>query len=277
MHYTQVAVLGGKGTAPDRFTTTLRGVAVDDRDRLYGVGDAEVKVFDASGHLERRWPTSAPGWSVAVDGDGRVLVGEEGQLEIFAPSGRLADTWRHVARLGRVTAIDFVNGDVLVGDAAGRAIRRYDAHGAFLNDIGANNRMQGFLIPNGVVQFGVDAGGTIHAANPGKHRVERYTPDGQLLGHFGRFDGNDPAGFGGCCNPTNVTVAGGRIYVTEKAGPRAKVYDFDGRLIAVIASGVFDPNCKNMDIAVDSRGRVYVTDTVRLEILAFEQHEETRS
>ena len=78
-------------------------------------------------------------------------------------------------RLGRVTAIGFRNGNVLLGDAAGPRIRRYDAGGKFLNDIGKDNRMNGFLIPNGVVDFGVDAKGIIHAANPGKHRVERYT------------------------------------------------------------------------------------------------------
>ena len=271
MAYIHVAAVGGRGGSPDRFNSALRGIATDDRDRLYAAGDSEVKVFDAAGRLERRWGTSSPGWSVAVGAGGRVYVGEEGQLEIFETDGRLVETWRHAARLGRVTAIGFVNGDVLVGDAAGRAIRRYDADGTFLNDIGANNRMQGFLIPNGVVQFGVDTAGVIHAANPGKHRIEHYTPDDRPQGHFGRFDGNDPSGFGGCCNPTNVAVAGNLIYVTEKAGPRAKVYDLDGRLLAVIASGAFDPNCKNMSIAVDSRGRVYVADTVRLRILAFEK------
>jgi hypothetical protein len=89
------------------------------------------------------------------------------------------------------------------------------------------------------------------------------------LGHIGRFHGTDPAGFGGCCNPTNVAV-GDRIYVTEKAGPRAKVYDFDGTLRAVIASAPFDPNCKNMSIAVNAREVVYVADTVRLVIFVFE-------
>ena len=269
MRYAQTGVVGRH-----EFATTLRGVAVDGRGRVYAVGDARVKVFDAAGRLDRQWATSSPPWSIAVDEDGRVYAGEDGQIEIFDQAGRLTETWRHSKRLGRVTAIDFVNGDVLAGDASGRAIRRFDAHGAFINDIGANNRMQGFLIPNGVVQFGVDTEGMIHAANPGKHRIERYTPDDRLLGHIGRFDGIDPAGFGGCCNPTNVAVAGGSIYVTEKADPRAKVYSLDGGLTAIIASTVFDPNCKNMDIAVDGRGRVYVTDTVRLEILVFAQQTE---
>src|ERR1017187_2384729 len=160
-------------------------------------------------------------------------------------------------------------GDVLAGDATGRAIRRFDPTSKFRNNIGRDNPLNGLLIPNGVVDFGVDAHGIIHAANPGKHRVERYTPAGELLGHIGHFHGTDPAGFGGCCNPTNVAVRD-RIYVTEKAGPRAKVYSFSGELEEVIAADVFDANCKNMNIAVNRRGRVYVGDTVRLAIFVFE-------
>jgi sugar lactone lactonase YvrE len=269
--YRQVQVVGGKDEGPHRFTRALRDIAVDGDGRLYAVGDSELKVFDSGGRLLRRWPTSTPGHAVAVAGDGSVYVGESGQLEIFDSGGRRKGAWRDGERLGRITAIGFVDGGVLVGDAADRAIRRYDTSGRFRNDIGKNNRMQGFLIPNGVVDFSVDADGIIHATNPGKHRVERYTPDDQLLGHIGRFDGIDPAGFSGCCNPTNVAVTGrDRIYVTEKAGPRAKVYDFQGNLLALIATDAFDPSCKNMAIAVDRRGRVYVADTVRLDIVAFE-------
>ncbi len=271
MPYRQSAVI-----ARNEFTGTLRGLGLDRSDRLYVAGDAAVKVFDREGRLLRGWRTSAPGWSIAVDPEGRVFVGQEGQIEIFDANGRLANTWRHAKRLGRVTSVGFVNGEFLAGDAAGRVIRRFDRDGTFLNDIGADNRMQGFLIPNGVVEFGVDDSGVIHATNPGKHRIERYTPDGRLQGHIGRFDGIDPAGFGGCCNPTNVAVAHGRVFVTEKADPRAKVYAMDGRLEAVIAADAFDLNCKNMDIAVDGAGRVYVADTTRLQVLAFDPHEEVR-
>jgi len=271
MQYRQVQLLAGKGAEKDRFTAALRGVAVDRRDFVYAAGDQEIKVFDDAGRLQRRWSTAKPGLSVAVSGDGRVFVGQAGQVEIFDSAGRLSDTWRDQERLGLVTAIGFSKGNVFLADARDRCIRRYDAGGKYLNDIGKDNRMKGFLIPNGVVSFGVDAKGILHAANPGKHRVERYTPEGELLGHFGRFDGRDPAGFSGCCNPTNVAVTdGARVWVTEKAGPRAKVYDSVGKLMAVIATGVFDPNCKNMSIAAGSHGRVYVADTVKLQIFVFE-------
>ena len=282
MEYRQVKVIGGKGNAPGQFATSLRGLAVDTHGQLFAAGDSGITVFDKAGTVKRRWATSRPPLSVAVASDGAIYAGESGQIEIFDGAGKLVNTWREDVLLGRVTAVGFVKDGVLAGDAADRAIRHFDRAGKFRNTIGKNNPVNGFLIPNGVVDFAVDAQDVIHAANPGKHRVERYLPSGTLLGHIGRFHGTDPAGFGGCCNPTNVAVRdqGGTghraawpvncIYVTEKAGPRAKVYDFDGNLQGVIASAPFDPNCKNMNVAVDARGLVYVADTVKLSIFVFE-------
>ena len=257
MQYRHVQTIESKGA--------LRGIAVDGSGQLYAAGDSEIKVVG----LNRRWPTSRPVHSVAVASDGTVYAGEIGQIEIFDATGKLRNTWRDEKLLGRVTAIGFTQDSVLAGDAADRAIRRFDRGGKFLNNIGKDNPVNGLLIPNGVVDFGVDAHGIIFAANPGKHRVERYTHGGELLGHIGRFDGLDPAGFTGCCNPTNVAIRDG-IFTTEKAGPRVKAYDFSGKLLEVIATDLFDANCKNMDIAVDARGRVYVVDTVKASIFVFE-------
>jgi sugar lactone lactonase YvrE len=263
--------IGGRGQAPHEFERTLRGVAVDDAGRVYAAGDSGVKVFGAEGELLRQWATRLPGESVAVDPEGRVWVGEHGQVEIHDARGDLTDTWRDAGRLGLVTAIGFGRGGVFLADASARLIRRYDRDGRFLTNIGDRQRKGGFHIPNGVVDFAVDAGGTVHVANPGMHRVERYSSDGTLLGHFGRFDGRDPAGFPGCCNPTNLALdANGRVIVSEKARPRVKIYSPDGQLVTVVADDVFEPAAKNMDLAVDSRGRVHVVDTVALEICVFE-------
>jgi sugar lactone lactonase YvrE len=270
MQYRQRGTIGGKGSMPGQFASTLRGMAVGADGAIYAAGDSEIKVFDPEGRLLRRWAVARPVLSVAVASDDSVYAGELRQIEIFDARGRLIRTWRDEKLLTRVTAIGFSGQCVLAGDAADRAIRRFDRQGRFLNNIGKDNRVNGLLIPNGVVSFGVDAQGVIHAANPGKHRVERYSEAGDLLGHIGRFDGNDPAGFTGCCNPTNVTV-GDAIYVTEKASPRVKAYDFTGNLWAVIAGREFDSNCKNMSIAVDgARRRVYAADTVKLAIFCFE-------
>jgi sugar lactone lactonase YvrE len=231
------------------------------------VGDSTVKVFDRSGELVRRWPTSLPGLSVAVDADGRVWVGQTGQVEVFDARGRAEDTWRDADRLGRVTAIAVDAADVFLGDATARCIRRYDREGHFLNNIGDRHRKGGFDIPNGVVDFAVDGHGVIHVPNPGMHRVERYTAEGELVGRFGRFDGQDPEGFPGCCNPTNIALdPAGRVVVSEKAGPRVKIYDLSGMLLTVVVDDGFDPAAKNLDLAVDASGTIYVVDTVTLEI-----------
>jgi len=263
MQYRHVRTIGGQ------FKNTLTSLAIDAHGQLYAAGDSAIKLFDAGGQLRSRWAASQPVISVAVASDGTVYAGQLRQIEIFDAGGKLLHTWRNQKLAGRVTALAFTGDSVLAGDAWDRAIHRFDRAGNFLNTIGKDTAVNGFLIPNGVVDFGVDAHGTIYAANPGKHRVERYRPAGDLLGHIGRFDGNDPAGFTGCCNPTNVAI-GAAIYTTEKAGPRVKAYDFDGKLLAIIATDVFDANCKNMDIAVDAHGRVYVADTVKLGIFVFE-------
>lgn len=256
-------------TIPGGFQSTLRAIAVDSQGRLYAAGDTDLKVFQNDGKLLRRWATARQGFGVAVAANGNVWVGQSGQVEIFSAQGRPVAAWRDEKLLGRVSAIGFGKEIVFLGDAKYRCIRRYEA-GKYAASIGDENRTHGLVIPNGVVSFSIGRDGTLHTANPGKHRVERYSPTGQLLGHIGRFDGIDPVGFQGCCNPTNVALgAGDLIYVTEKADPRAKVYDLDGKLLSVIASGVFDRNSKNMSIAVDRNGRVFVADTVRREILAF--------
>jgi sugar lactone lactonase YvrE len=269
--YRQRGTLAGKGSGPAEFATALRGIAVDPRGAVYAAGDSEVKLFDPTGRLQRRWSTARQGLSVAVAPNGNVWVGETRQIEIFDRAGKLLNTWRDEKLLGLVTSIGFHGGRVFAADASSRAIRHFDAGGGFRNDIGLDNSTNGLLIPNGVVDFGVDEAGVVYAANPGKHRVERYSPTGQLLGRIGRFTGPDPTGFSGCCNPTNVAVVNGRgIFVTEKAGPRAKFYDLSGGLLGVIHGDSFDPMCKNMDIAVDAAGHIYVTDTVKLQVLIFE-------
>lgn len=270
MTYRRVLVIAGKGFAEDRFAETLRGLALDGAGRVYAVGDRDVKVFDDQGELLRRWQTEQLGYCVALDGKGAVYIGEIGQVEKFTEAGDRLALWRDGDRLGFVTAIGFHGEYIFIADAKDRCIRRYDGNRQWLNNIGKDNRTRGFLIPNGQLDFRVDDQGVIHAVNPGKHRIERYSMDGKLLGHFGRFGTRKPEGFPGCCNPTNLALTSqGHVVVTEKAAPRVKIYTGDGILLAVVASKEFDPVCKNMDVAVDKQGRIYVADTVKLDIHVF--------
>lgn len=269
MEYRRVQIAGGRGAAPEKFQGSLHGIAVDSHGRIYAAGDASVKVLEPSGALRRVLPLTKPALCVAVAPDGTTYAGGAGQIEIFDPAGKMVNAWRDAKLLARVTAIGFLRETVLVGEAGARCIHRLDRQGRLLNTIGKDNPLGGLMIPNGSVDFGVDGQGNIHVANPGKHRVERYSPDGALLGHIGKFNQHDPSGFTGCCNPTNVAIRD-HIYVAEKASPRVKAYNFDGTFLGVIAAAGFNPNCRSMSLAVDSHGRVYVADPVDLTISVFE-------
>ncbi len=271
MTFRHTRTIAGRGLRDEQFRESLRGICVDAAGRLYAVGDDVLKLFDAEGKLVRRWKTAAPGLCVYVDRAGGAYVGEDGRVERWAADGAPRPPLRDGDRLGRVTAIGIAGDHVILADATNRRLRRYDARDAFVNDIGADNNTRGFLIPNGHLDFAIDAAGIIHAANPGKFRIERYTPAGERLGHFGRFGVRNAEDFPGCCNPTNIALApDGRIAVTDKVPARAKLYDAGGRLLAVIGPDAFDQNGKNLDIAVDAKGRVYVADPVRLHVCVFE-------
>ncbi len=257
--------------AEKRPRSVLGGIHVDRNGGVYCVRGRDVQAFDKKGKRLRSWKTAQKAASVAVGEDGRVWVGEFRQVEIFDDKGNLKATWKDPENLGLVTAIELAKDGVFLADALGRAIRRYDLKGKLRFSIGEKHGARGFAVPNGYLDFGRDAKGNLRVANPGKHRVETFSQEGKFLGKFGRFGMRDPAHFRGCCNPTNLAVCpSGRIVVTEKAPPRVKIYDPDGKFLGVFGEKQFDRDCRNMDVAVDQAERIYVSDPIRWSIEIFE-------
>lgn len=262
--------LSGRGEQPEQFRVRLAGVAVDSEDRMLAVGDREVKRFSRNGKLQLRFPTRDAGWSIAVDGD-HIWVGMQGAVDQFDLDGRPQKQVEDHDRLGRVTALAVRSGVFFAADATNRTIHLY-RDGVWQREVGAVANTRGFMIPNGVLDLALEPRReSFLVAHPQKHRVERYGWDGELVDVFGRFGAADPSEFGGCCNPTNVVASfDDLIVVSEKAPPCLKVYRADGAFVTQLDSSMFDPNAKNIDLAVDRRGRLYATDPVRCVIEAFD-------
>ena len=127
-------------------------------------------------------------------------------------------------------------------------------------------------LPSGVLTVAYDSSRpSFGVAHPQKHRIERYDVEGAPLEKFGRFGHDDPAAFGGCCNPTTCAVTPrGVILASEKAPPVVKAFDADGQFLAITPSDSFDPGAKNQRLAADASGRFYATDSVRGWIVAFQ-------
>ncbi|MDH3403134.1 MAG: NHL repeat-containing protein [Acidobacteriota bacterium] len=272
MKYRRARRIGHSRGGEWGFRDALRAVARDGEGRWLLVGDEQVVVFTSDGEPVRRWATERPGWAAAVDAEGRIWVGEEGRIEVFSPRGRLEDGWQDEL-FARVTALAVTGDEIFAADVGSRWIHRFDRDRRLLNHLGDRHRKGGFHLPNGVLDFALDVDGTVVVANPGMHRVERYAPDGDLLDRFGAFGQHDPAAFPGCCNPTNLALGpASEVVVSEKAGPRVKVYDRAGGLLAIVAAGAdFDPDCKNMDLAVDASGSIGVVDTVGRQVVVFDR------
>jgi sugar lactone lactonase YvrE len=262
--------LGGKGQRPQEFRERLTGITVDAENRLFAVGDREVKRYSAAGKLEKRFPTHEAGWSITWDGDS-IWVGMQGELNQYDFHGTLQSSIQDKDRLGRITGLAARDDFLLAADATNRTIHLYQS-GTWQREVGRDVNTRGFMLPNGVLDLAWDAQHqSFVVAHPQKHRVERYSLEGELTDKFGRFGMEDPADFGGCCNPTNITTtADGVIAVSEKAPPRVKIFTSDGKFLAQSGDGIFDANTKNLDLAANDRGRLYATDPLRCTIEVFD-------
>ena len=122
--------------------------------------------------------------------------------------------------------------------------------------------------------------GLLRVNNPGRHRVELYTPEGDLELSWGR-----PSiaidGFCGCCNPVGLAMLKDGRYVTfEKGLPRVKVYGSEGKFECVVAAPDFfkdvgsnesimaaeQTSYGGLDGAVDAEGKIFILELASGEI-----------
>ncbi len=122
-------------------------------------------------------------------------------------------------------------------------------------------------------------GAPVDSANPRGHQIFKFSPDGKLLMTLGTKGGGKDALY--FWQPNDVLVApNGDIFVAEghasRAGSNARVYKFskDGTLLKTWGS--FGKGANEMDqphaLAMDSKGRLFVSDRGNDRILIFDQN-----
>jgi len=271
--YRQSAVLGNAASAVP-FRRSLEGIAMAAGGNIVALGDDEVRTFDPNGKLTRHWQAPAKASCIGVGPDDRVYMGVSGRVEIFDAGGAHAGgfTAGERDRPAAITAIKIFQNDILVADAAALLIRRYNSQGTQIGLIGTKSKTGKFMLPNKSLDLVVDAKGVVLATDTGRHQVTSWALDGSPLGAFGKFGMSDPADFVGCCNPVNLAVTpDGKVVTAEKMVARVKVFEPDGKLLAVIGPENFDPACIHIYLAVDPQGRILAADPVRREIKIFTQ------
>jgi hypothetical protein len=245
-------------------------------DTIYVCSGNYLTAFDRSGVRGLEIALPEPARCAAIAQDGNIYLGLRDHLEVFDAKGQRQAVWDSPGKKSWFTGIAVTEHDVFVADAGNRVILRYDKSGKLVRRIGTKDKehnIPGFIIPSPFFAVRIAPDGLLRVNNPGRHRMELYTPEGDFEGSWGKIS-MGIAGFCGCCNPINFTLLpDGRFVTCEKGLPRVKIYSATGEFESVVAGvetftenaracGPSDCTAGGLDAAVDSTGQIYILDFV---------------
>lgn len=254
----------------------------------------QVQIFAPDGTFIESWGTSGQGKEqfnlkgnndVAFDASGNIYVADADNFRVqkFNSDREFLTAWgAKGSGPGQFLSPMFIkvgpDGSVYVSDDQRGDVQRFDANGQLLNTIGEPGRGEGQLSnPGGVA---IDRAGSVWVCDYNNNRIEQFTSDGTFLRTWGRAGNRE----GELSLPNDIAFdAEGRIYVLESGNKRIQV--FDQNFASVMTFGREDLSPRAMlntpqsatgpwfvfpaALALDQRGRVYVSDTMGNFIAAF--------
>lgn len=251
-------------------------IAIGPDNTLYVCSGNYLTACSRSGERGIEIAATEPTRCCAVAKDGTIYLGLRDHIEVFDAKGVRKATWETSGKKAWLTGLAVTETEVFAADAGNRVILRYDKSGKLLRRIGEKDKernVAGFIIPSPFFDVEIARDGLLRVNNPGRHRMELYTVEGDLEGFWG-VTGMGIAKFCGCCNPINFALLPDGKYITcEKGLPRVKIYSATGEFESVVAGvetfsenaracGPSDCTAGGLDATVDSQGRIYILDIV---------------
>jgi hypothetical protein len=265
-----------------------RAIALDVGGRMYIAGDRAIRVLSNRGSQERLIELPGEPQCLTVSDDGKLYVGLRDRVEVVDAEGRPVASWASPGAGTVLTSIAKSGDDVFVADAGHRIVLHYNAAGTLIKRIGEKDpdkNVPGFVIPSPHFDLAVARDGLLRVVNPGRHRIEAYTFDGDLEFWWGERS-VDIKGFCGCCNPVSLALLPDGGFVTaEKGLVRVKVYNSNGAFLGVVAGPAqlaegqrlricdTPEECQGsaLDVAVGADGRVYILDPTKNVVRVFQR------
>jgi sugar lactone lactonase YvrE len=272
IHYEQVGQFACLNPLPRR-------IFIGPENRVYIAAGNSVSVLNREGANVLDFDLGDAARCVAVGGDGTIYAGVSDHLQVFDRKGNRLATWESPGKRTWFTGLAVGENDVFAADSGGRVVLRYDKSGKLAGRIGEKNKernIPGLIVPSPYLDVKLGRDGLVWVNNTGRHRVEAYTPSGDLELSWGK-PSNAIEGFCGCCNPVGLALLpDGRCVTCEKGLPRVKVYSPEGVFESVVAGaesfvenakatfvkGAEDCRLGGLDAAVDSEQRIYILDLV---------------
>lgn len=196
---------------------------------IYIATPNNIYVYGLSGELQTNFSTPSDVRDIAVY-DGHVYALYPTRIEVYDRQGDMTQEWDACSDNSDYCSLAVCEEGVFVTDASNKNICKYHLDGTLARFI---ESPQGFIVPS--YCFGITyMDGTIYCSNPGRHRVESYTTEGEFLAAFGK-SGAQAGAFSGCCNPAILTPSiNGELLTSEKGIPRISCYRTDGKFRSVL-------------------------------------------
>ena len=273
------------------------GIAIGQNDELYTAEfrNQRVQRFTSDGKFLSSFAVQPHAGGLAVDADGNVYVAHwnSNKVAVYSPTGELLREWGKMGtgdgdfRLPGSIAIG-PDGLVYVPDQGNSRVQKFTHEGKFVGkwgELGAEPGQFGggqssggrFAGPQFVA---FDRAGNVYTTDAALDRIQKFTPEGRLLAHWGS-ESAESGGFGpepknndgtpGMGGPISLCVdRQDRVWVSA-TNNRVQQFTNDGKYLCGVGGEGTEPGKFHLPhgLALDSHDNLYVSDTMNARIQKF--------
>jgi len=169
-----------------------------------------------------------------IDNEKNIYISSfsSGKIVKIDPNGRGIYT-KIMSLDSKLYGIRYFNGRLAVANFSDDKIYILNKKGSKIKTFGTKGSGKGqFHGPEGL---DFDKKGNIYVVDSGNHRIQKFTPEGDYILHFGAQGDMK----GDLSQPTGVAVFNNRVYVTDTGNKRIAVFDLHGNFIKNILEGIW--------------------------------------
>jgi sugar lactone lactonase YvrE len=288
---------GRRGQGEGEFNACV-GIAVGKDDEIFTAEfrNQRVQRFTCEGKVLSAFPVQPHAGGLAVDHEGIVFVAHwnSNKVAAYSPDGKLLREWGQKGTAdgefqlpgsialgpdGLLYVPDQGNSRIQVFTREGKFVRKWGQLGSEPGQFGGGQSPGGRFAGPQFVAF--DRTGNVYATDAALDRVQKFTSEGKALAHWGS-ESAEPGGFGpppknkdgtpGMGGPISICVDNhDRVWVSA-TNNRVQLFTNDGKYLCGLGGEGTEPGRFHLPhgIALDSQGRLYVSDTMNARIQKFD-------